>query len=163
MPSKKCFSSADDEGDGRAETGPAVGVGRVESVFARDGGLPLAAGHFPEEPGDVVGRVLLGAAVAGGMDAGRPGQDFDFQAGVVGEAVQAGLFVNVLGFLQGIGPEGFTRLGNIFGDAGFGGGDKLEPFSEDLAGLAQLAGIASGKDDLHKQLRLTPQRYSIFS
>ena len=146
----------------------AWGVLNLESVLAGDGGLALAAGHFPQEPGDVVGRVLLRAAVAGGVDAGRPGQDFDLQAGVVGEAVQAGLFVNVLGFLQGIGPEGLARFGYIFRNADFGGRDELETFSEDLAGLAQLAGIAGGKNYLHKQLqltpqRLTPQRYSIFS
>ena len=97
------------------------------------------------------------------MDARGPAQDLDLQAGVVGEAVQTGLFVNVLGFLQGIGPEGVARFGDIFGNAGFGGGDELEALAQDLAGLAQLAGIAGGKNNLHKQLRLTPQRYSIFS
>ena len=116
----------------------------------------LSAGFF-------VGRVLLRAAVAGGVDARGAAQDLDLQAGVVGEAVQAGLFVNVLGFLQGIGPEGFARFRYIFRNAGFGGGDEFETFSEDLAGLAQLAGIAGGKNNLHKQLQLTPQRYSIFS
>ena len=68
-----------------------------------------------------------------------------------------------MGFLQGIGPEGFARFGDIFGDAGFGGRDELETLAEDLAGLTQLAGIAGGKYNLHKQLQLTPQRYSIFS
>ena len=160
---EKVFFSMQDQRDGSAETRPAGGVGRVEAVGAGNGGLAFAAGHLPEEPGDVVGRVLLRAAITGGVDAGGTGEDLDLQAGVVGEAVQAGLFVYVLGFLQGIGPEGLARLGDIFGNAGFGGRDELETLSEDLAGLTQLAGIAGGKNDLHKQLQLTPQRYSIFS
>ena len=139
MPSKKCFSPF------------RIRVTDVRKRARRVacGVLNFAAGHFPEEAGDVVGRVLLRAAVAGGVDAGRPGQDLDFQACVVGKAVQAGFIINVLGFLQGIGPEGVARFGYIFGNAGIGRGDKLEPFSEDLARLAQLAGIAGGKNEFH--------------
>ena len=141
---------ADDERDRGAETGPAGGVGRVDAQIAGIGGLVLPALHLSEETGDVGGGVLLGTAVAGGMDAGVAAQDVHLETGVVGKAVQAGVLVDVLSLLQGVGPEGVAGFGDFFGNAGLGGRDEFEPFAQNLLRLTQLAGIAGSKNDLHR-------------
>ena len=156
--------SVEDQGDGGAETGFAGGFRRGDAVCTGDGGLLFAARHFGQELRDIGGRVALGPAIAGGMDAGTAAEDIDLEAGIVGKAVQAGLVIDVLGLLQRVGPEGISRLGDFFGNAHLGGRDEFETFAENGQCFVEFAGIVGGKDDLHKSQFLdTAQRYFIFS
>ena len=142
--------SVDAEGDGGAETGPAGGTGRIDAQVTGVAGFVLPALHLGEETGDVGGGILLGTAVAGGMDAGIAAQDVHLETGVIGKTVQAGPFVDIPGLLQGVGPEGVSGFGDIFGDADLGGRDEFEPFAQNFLRFPQFAGVAGGKNNLHR-------------
>ena len=53
------------------------------------------------------------ARIACRIDARGPVQSLDFEARIVGEAVQSGMFIDITRFLRRIALDGGLRLGNL--------------------------------------------------
>ena len=115
-----------DQGNHGAEPGFAGRHRCLQTDFTSHGGVGQSDGHIGEQPVHVGVEVVVRAAVAGGIDTGPTAQDINFQSGVIGEAVGMEPVENVLGFFQGIGPEGRTGFGNFFGQPFVGGRDEGE-------------------------------------
>ena len=137
--------SAQDKGDGSAEAGRARGVWRTLAVGAGHGGLLFTAGHLREELVHIGLRVPRRTGITGRLDAGCAAQDVYFQTGIVGKAIQSRFFVNIIGFLEGIGPQGVSGFGDVFGNTYFCGGNELKALAKDFFGLLEFSRVARCK------------------
>ena len=64
--------------------------------------------------------------IAGGMHARGTVEGSHFQAGIIGEAVEVVVFLDIACFLQGVALKGFCRLRNILMAADIGETHYLE-------------------------------------
>ena len=100
---KDVLFAVKDEGDDGLEAGLAVG-----------GSL-----HFGHHLADIVLEAASGACVACGIDAGAAVERLDFQAGVVGKAIDTVFVVDVFRFLSGVAQQRIGCFGNFLKTAEF--------------------------------------------
>ena len=83
------------------------------------------------------------------IDARGTIQRLNFEARIVGEAVQSGMLIDITRFLRRIALDGGLRLGNLCGNPRLGSGHELERRPQHGLHLLNLVPVVSGENYLH--------------
>ena len=83
------------------------------------------------------------------IDARGTIQRLNFEARIVGEAVQSGMLIDITRFLLCFALDGGLRLGNLCGNPRLGSGHELERRPQHGLHLLNLVPVVSGENYLH--------------
>lgn len=105
--------------------------------------------EFAKELVHIGVEIVAFSRVAGAVYTGSASKGVNFETCIVGEAVDAASFIQILGLLDGILLESVAGFRNLFCDAQLGRGYKFEARAEDFGSLAEFPHISSCKYDFH--------------